>query len=192
LETGPLSDGRKWLLNTNNVSLADLQGTSHFFHFSLKTLTPHPAVWPLEWLTTLPGALSSEISPITFPKTFSWISRFTALLPSPKTIKIPTIKGPEAKERILAHHSSSTSSTGETGIKDGEVTYGEEVEVTPTDTGKNHPQRGRVREIGSERVVLEVVPTGEYQGGIGKSIRVVFPRRGFSIKSVQAKGKARL
>lgn len=64
------------------------------------------------------------------------------------------------------------------------------MEVAPVDTGKEHPQRGRVRELNSEIIVVEVVPTGEYNGQ--RALRVHFPRKGYEIKSVSAKGDARL
>ncbi|RPB05293.1 hypothetical protein L873DRAFT_1798295 [Choiromyces venosus 120613-1] len=170
-----LSDGRDWILG-DKMTLADIE-----------------AIWPLEWLTTLSGALDSTVATDTYPKTFSWIKRFTALLPAPKSFKIPTIKGAEAKVIILDHGQVSTYSTADIGVPDNDpsgVTFGEEVEVTPIDTGKNHPQRGRVRALGKDRIIIEVTPTEAYVGG--SSLRVVFPKKGFQVKSVSAKGNARL
>lgn len=170
-----LSDDREWILG-DKMTLADIE-----------------AIWPLEWLTTLPGALDSTITEDTYPRTFSWIKRFTALLPAPRSVKIPTIKGAEAIDVILDHGQASTSSASDMGVPDGDpsgVAFGEEVEVTPVDTGKSHPQRGRVRALGKDRVVIEVTSAEAYDGdGL---VRVVFPRRGFEIGSVRAKGNAKL
>jgi len=80
------------------------------------------------------------------------------------------------------------------GVPDGDpsgVAFGEEVEVTPVDTGKSHPQRGRVRALGKDRVVIEVTSAEEAYDGDGL-VRVVFPKKGFEIKSVRAKGNAKL
>ena len=129
----------------------------------------------------------------TYPKTFSWIKRFTALLPAPRSVKIPTIKGAEAKDIILDHGQASTSSTSDIGVPDddpSDAAFGEEVEVTPVDTGKNHPQRGRVKALGTDRIIIEVASTEAYAGG--GLLRVVFPRKGFEIESVSVKGNAKL
>ncbi|CUS08400.1 unnamed protein product [Tuber aestivum] len=170
-----LSDGRYWILG-NKMSLADLE-----------------SIWLPEWLTTLPGALDSAVTADTHPKTFSWIKRFTALLPAPKSVKIPTIKGAEAKDIILDHEQVSTSPGTDIGAPDNDpsgIALGEEVEVTPVDTGKNHPQRGRVRALGKDRIIIEVTPTGAHVGS--GSLKVVFPRKGFEIKSLGTEGNARL
>lgn len=129
----------------------------------------------------------------TYPKTFSWIKRFTALLPAPRSVKIPTIKGAEAKDIILDHGQASASSTSDIGVPDDDLSgaaFSEEVEVTPVDTGKNHPQRGRVKALGTDRIIIEVASTEAYTGG--GLLRVVFPRKGFEIKSVSVKGNAKL
>ncbi|KAG0634917.1 hypothetical protein HOY80DRAFT_894041, partial [Tuber brumale] len=170
-----LSDDRDWILG-DKMTLADIE-----------------AIWPLEWLTTLPGALDSTVTADTYPKTFSWIKRFIALLPVPKSVKIPTITGAEAKGIILDHEQASTSSTSDTGVPANDpsgVALGEEVEVTPVDTGKNHPQRGKVSALVKDRIIIEVTPTEAYAGS--GSLKVVFPKKGFEIKSVNTKGNARL
>lgn len=192
IEAKVLSDGRDWVLG-DRVSLADLQGAPPLTSFCSDPLLTQTAVWPLEWLATLPGALDSTITVQTFPRTFAWIKRFTALLPAPKTARIPTVKGPEAKEIILGYSSAGSPSTGDIEVPDNApsgLTYGEEVEVTPADTGKNHPQRGRLTALGNERIILEVTPPGEYVGG--RSLRLVFPRKGYEIRSPSAKRDAKI
>ena len=60
LETTLLADGRDWVLNTPSPSLSDIE-----------------AIWPLDWLVGLPGALpADQISAEIFPKVFAWIARF--------------------------------------------------------------------------------------------------------------------
>ncbi|KAL7274521.1 hypothetical protein RUND412_002583 [Rhizina undulata] len=173
-----LSDSRPWILGSE-FSLVDLE-----------------AVWPFEWMITMPGALeNTAITPSNFPKTFSYVSRFTSLLksscPDPKIN--PTISGSDAKEAIISCSklAEEVIEIGLTGSEDQRsINFGEEVEVAPVDSGKNHPQRGRVRGLDEERVVLEVVPTGEVKDG--RTVRVVFPIRGFEIRSVAAQGGAKL
>ncbi|PBP19658.1 glutathione S-transferase, partial [Diplocarpon rosae] len=66
LETRILADGREWVLGGEGPSLGDIE------------------VWLFHWLTTLHGALPPDlISPIHFPKVFSWISRFQSCPLSP-------------------------------------------------------------------------------------------------------------
>lgn len=150
-------------------------------------------------MVNLRGALAgSDITATTFPKTFAYISRFNALLPRPKAVSVavPKIKGPEAKEIILSYNdqkSLGSSATGNIGVLgDGlsGVMFGEEMEITPVDTGKEHPQRGRIRELSKEIAVLEVVPMGECNGK--RALRLHFPRKGYTIKGLGAGGNARL
>lgn len=146
------------------------------------------AVWPLEWVISLPGALAgSDISATTFPKTFAFVARFMALL-SGRPAVATKIKGDAAAEAILSHSSGPVA-----GVADGDssgLALGEEVEVAPLDTGRAHPQRGRLSSLSKEVVVVEVVPTGQF-GGRG-ALHVHFPRNGYQVQSVSAKGVPRL
>lgn len=146
------------------------------------------AVWPLEWVISLPGALAgSDISATTFPKTFAYVARFMALL-SGRLVMATKIKGAAAAEAILSYGSGPVA-----GLVDGDLsglTLGEEVEVTPLDTGRAHPQRGRLSSLSEEIVVVKVVPTGQF-GGRG-ALHVHFPRKGYQVQSVSAKGDSRL
>ncbi|KAI5843397.1 hypothetical protein DFP73DRAFT_551883 [Morchella snyderi] len=172
-----LSDGRDWILG-NELSLADIE-----------------VAWPLEWVISMPGALlNSDITPETFPKTFAHITRLKARIPDSKAAGVTKIKGEEAKAVILSYHTQQEE-TGNVGVTDDDpsgVTWGEEVEITPVDTGRANPQRGRVRELSKEKVVIEVVPTGEYHGKGRKALRVHFPRERYEVVSRSAKGGAKL
>ncbi|RPB20501.1 hypothetical protein L211DRAFT_829254 [Terfezia boudieri ATCC MYA-4762] len=180
VETIFLGGGKKWILSGDKPTVADLM-----------------AIWPLDWVTTIPNALSLDptiptaalITPTTYPLTFAWISRFQSLcksLPPGKTI-VPTLTGQEAKENILA----ATAMASELGVDEDDplgLKKGEMVEVVPTDSGVLNPQRGRLLGLGIGEVVLEVdVPnTG------GKVVRVHFPRRNYRITRVEVEGKANL
>ncbi|KAF8457529.1 hypothetical protein BGX38DRAFT_1265819 [Terfezia claveryi] len=180
VETIFLGGGKKWILSGDKPTVADLM-----------------AIWPLDWVTTVPNALSLDpttptaalITPTTHPLTFAWISRFQSLcksLPPGKTI-VPTLTGQEAKENILA----ATAMASELGVDVEDplgLKKGEMVEVVPTDSGVLDPQRGRLLGLGVGEVVLEVdVPsTG------GKVVRVHFPRRNYRITRVRVEGKANL
>lgn len=145
-------------------------------------LTP-TATWPLEWVIGIPGALAgSDISATAFPKTFTYVKRFMSLLSG--CLEVATkITGDAAAEAILAHSSGPVA-----GVVDGDssgLTLREEVEVTPLDTGRAHPQRGRLSSLNNEVVIVEVVPTGQF-GGRG-ALHVYFPRNGYQVQSVSAK-----
>lgn len=55
---------------------------------------------------------------------------------------------------------------------------GGRVKVFPTDTGRNHPQRGRLVRHDGGRIELLVTPPGELR----RSLRVVFPTHGYRIE----------
>lgn len=135
-------------------------------------------MWPLEWVISLPGALAgSDITAATFPKTFAYVARFMALL-SGCPVVATKIKGVAAAEAILSYGTSSRvvarDSSGPHEV------LREEVEVTPIDTGKAHPQCGIVSVLNKEVVVVEVVPTGQFAGR--GTLQVHFPREGYQIK----------
>lgn len=172
-----LSDGRDWILG-KELSLVDIE-----------------VAWPLEWVISMPGALlNSNITPSAFPKTFAHIARLKARIPDAKAAGVTRIKGEQAKEVILSY-STQQQETGNVGVTDQDpsgVTFGEEVEITPVDTGRANPQRGRIRELSAEVVVIEVVPTGELHGTGRSALRVHFPREGYEVVSKSAKGDAKL
>ncbi|KAF8243767.1 hypothetical protein K440DRAFT_605886 [Wilcoxina mikolae CBS 423.85] len=146
-----LGDGRKWVLGGDGLSLADIN-----------------ALWVLEWMIHLPGALAgSEISEGKYPYTFAWVSRFLERMG--KVVRAPVVTGVEARDAILGAEREDF----------GENEEGEMVAVSPVDTGKNHPQIGVLRKRDAERVVLEVVPPGEE-----RSLRIVFPTEGFEVVGI--------
>lgn len=142
-------------------------------------------MWPLEWVISLPGALAgSDITATIFPKTFAYVARFMALL-SGRPVVATKVKGAAAAEAILSYGSSPSG-----GVVAGDssgLVLGAEVEITPLDTGKAHPQRGRVSALNKDVVIVEVTPTGQFAGR--GSLRVHFPRKGYQ---VSVKGDSRL
>ncbi|CCX29604.1 hypothetical protein FPQ18DRAFT_376764 [Pyronema domesticum] len=153
-----LKDGRDWVLGGKEVSLGDVN-----------------AVWVLEWMINLPGALAgSNISKETYPKTFAWVGRFMAKVGKKR---VPKISAQQAKEVILSEQKEDF------GV---EIQGGGLVKVAPTDTGKNHPQVGVLRKRENGKIVLEVMPPNER-----RTLKVVFPEEGFEVKEV-ARGEAKL
>jgi hypothetical protein len=133
------------------------------------------AVWVLEWMINLPGALAgSNISKETYPKTFAWVERFMAKVGMKR---VPKISAQQAKEAILSGKKEDF------GV---EIQGGGLVKVAPTDTGKNHPQIGVLRKRENGKIVLEVMPPNER-----RTLKVVFPEEGFEVKEV-ARGEAKL
>lgn len=64
---------------------------------------------------------------------------------------------------------------------EGGWSFDDEVEVLPVDTGRLHPQKGRLRGLTKETVTLEVVPPGEEEGG--RALLFVAPRTGYEIRA---------
>ncbi|KAM7209168.1 hypothetical protein V8F20_000506 [Naviculisporaceae sp. PSN 640] len=188
LESTLLSDGRTWILNTpakNGPSLADLE-----------------AIWPLHWLTTLPGALPKEyISPENFPKVFAWIKRFDGAVNAAKkkykTLQSKIVKGDEAEGiiRSSAFYEPEVGSWDVNGQKEPIVKFhGLEkgkslVEIWPADTGVKHRDLGVLVGINEEEVVIEKVRgDGNGNGKLGGegNVRVHAPRHGFRLRGVKA------
>ncbi|KAH9900287.1 glutathione S-transferase [Xylariomycetidae sp. FL2044] len=171
LEETLLSDGRPWILGTEGPSLADIE-----------------AVWPLHWLTTMPGALPVEIVGMrTFPRVFGWIERFTAAVKQgeQKVEQPRTVEGEEAGRLVFGSGFAEEEKDGE-GVTDESVDLvvkserlvkGCGVRFWPTDTGSSHKDSGRLAWIDASEVVLETVGNAEGAG----SLRVHAPRHGFRV-----------
>ncbi|OAF58852.1 hypothetical protein VC83_06338 [Pseudogymnoascus destructans] len=127
LENGLLADGRKWLLNTPQVSSVDLE-----------------AIWPLHWVFGMPGAIPAEVaSKETFPKVFAWVERFNAAVGAARKANgnAKALKGFEAAEKIWG----SEWAEGLRGVDERDpvgLKAGQEVLVHPTDSGVTHKDQG--------------------------------------------------
>lgn len=143
-----LKDGRDWIMS-GKVTLADVN-----------------AVWVLEWMINLQGALEgSDITKEKYPLTFAWVERFLGCMG--KIARGDLITGEQAKAMILAEAEEEKA--------------GDTAKVTPVDTGRNHPQFGRLVACEGGRVILEVTPSEE-----SRTVKVVFPEDGFEVATADA------
>ncbi|KAI9709975.1 MAG: hypothetical protein M1820_003053 [Bogoriella megaspora] len=166
-----LSDGRDWISGTERPSLGDID-----------------AIWPVDWLMGMPGALPEEtISEKQFPKVWAWDRRFRAALKeaagSNVQKKATEVKGEQATRFV------GESDFVETVAVDGNdplrLKEGTTVEVWPIDSGFSHKDRGRLVGLTKDEVVAAV------QTKERREVRVHMPRWGFRIREVDS-GNARL
>lgn len=165
LETTVFADGREWLLKTPAPSLADIE-----------------AVWPLHWLSKIPGAFSKDqLSEKQFPKVFAWVERFDkAVGAAAKKLGAAGISGEEATKTIVsapyfdeAGRVLETESVVQTlGLKQGD-----RVIVFPSDYGMTHKDSGMLVSIDEKEVVFET--KAKVAGS--PTVRVHAPRLGFRV-----------
>jgi hypothetical protein len=152
------------------------------------------AIWPFHWLTTMPGALPTAIiSPTQFPKTFAWISRFDKHTKSAhKSLTPPpaSIKGPDAAKRILSSDFTDVQLAAEScaGVELGEnepsgLKVGDEVKLSPTDSGASHKDVGKLVWLDGEEIVIEK------KSEEGVPVRIHAPRHGFRVVRSDAGAK---
>jgi len=123
-------------------------------------------------MQTLPGALAgSDISAAKYPRTYAWIARFLARMGP--VARGTRVSGAEAKEIVLADGSAPDAAAVE------------EVSVVPRDTGRTHPQLGRLLRREAHKVTLQVTPPGEDS----RTILVVVPTDGFELVKVATGAK---
>ncbi|KAL1875374.1 hypothetical protein Daus18300_003113 [Diaporthe australafricana] len=167
LETTLLADGRNWVLKTEGPSLADIE-----------------AVWPLHWLSGLPGALpSDQISKTQFPNVFAWIERFekTVTAAKQKLGKVPSVSGEDAA-RTIAQSSYFEGAAKEVEereplVKALGLKKGDNIVVFPLDSGSSHKDSGVLSSLNSKEVVFETKV--ETEGS--PIVRVHAPRHGFRV-----------
>ncbi|BFZ62964.1 hypothetical protein YB2330_004076 [Saitoella coloradoensis] len=159
IENEVLADGRDWVLGTEKCGMGDVQLS-----------------WVVDWVINGLGATKGLIDQDTHPKTCAWLSRFRkAVKDGTTTIKRSSIKGEEAKAKILATNTFADVQHDEKDPQLGDC-VGQDVSVVPEDTGTSHPQVGKLVAANSGEVVVEVqVASGE------GAIRVHFPRIGFRV-----------
>ncbi|ROV96780.1 hypothetical protein VMCG_07860 [Cytospora schulzeri] len=167
LETTLLADGRDWILKTDSPSLADIE-----------------AVWPLHWISGLPGALPPDnISKTQYPKVFAWIERFDQAVSAAgaKLGKAPSLSGEEAAETIVG---ASYFETQDGKVHESEplaevlgLKKGEGVVVYPLDSGSSRKDSGVLLSFDSKEVVFET--KADMPGS--PAVRVHAPRHGFRV-----------
>jgi glutathione S-transferase len=159
LEKTIFADGRQFVLGTDKPSLADIQ-----------------SAWIFEWMMGLEGSYPEDsISEKIFPKTYAWCKRYRA------AVDEATNAGPKpeeidgaAAEKILASASASENfpfdSKNPFGLKQGQ-----EVQVSPTDTGLTGVQKGKLVGLDENETVVST------QTKAGTGITVHFPRWKFQV-----------
>ena len=131
---------------------------------------------------------SSDDSP--FRLTLAWLDQVRTALQQAKE-RHPQKGVPErinadvAARRVLGARSQSQAlllDRQEPLLVAGWFSIGDEVEVTPNDTGRV-PQKGKLVAVNAERSVIEV------KGDEGRTVRVHAPRIGFDVKRSKVKAK---
>ncbi|KKZ59040.1 hypothetical protein EMCG_00908 [[Emmonsia] crescens] len=162
LETTLLADGRDWLRNTDNPSLADIH-----------------AIWPLDWVDGLDGALDRDIfTEARYPKVFAWMARFrktaaeaTSALPT----KPQTLSGEQVLESLIA--ADFVEPEGNVDKYDAlKFQKGQDVVVWPTDNGYNYKDSGELVALTPQEVVVQRKVMDNRT-----AVRIHFPRTNFRI-----------
>ncbi|KAL1297894.1 hypothetical protein AAFC00_006412 [Neodothiora populina] len=166
LETMFLADGRNWILGSKKgPSVVDIE-----------------AVFPL-YLAFLVWGAPSEVIQATCPKTYAWILRFHQAVTDASGSSAPkpkSLTGEEVKKRILDESAPESDETyiSAMGIDETDstgLTYGQMVEVWPTDTGSNSRQRGKLVGLSPDEVCV--------RNEMG--IFVHFPRWNYGVEPVE-------
>lgn len=163
LEETILADGRTWILGTPKPSLSDIE-----------------AVWPLNFILEIPGALPEELfSAKAYPKVFAWVDRFRATVEEAKAKNKPrSVSGDEAAAEIANsafHEAEGAVDALDTDARTQGLSKGDAVTVGPTDFGSSCRDAGKLLSLSSEEVVIEA-RAGE------STVRIHAPRHQFSIK----------
>jgi len=165
LECTFLADGRDWILDTKEPSLADLD-----------------AVWPFEWLMVDPRMKDSlpmkHFNVEKYPKVFAWVERFVGELERKKK---------EVGEATVLTSASMSRRTLETASSPEHVSFayddplglkqGDNVEVFPSDYGQTGRTVGAIVGLTTHEVVIR-----NSQG-----MFVHFPRWNFTISKFVSK-----
>lgn len=165
LESTVLADGREWLLKTPDPHLADIE-----------------AVWPLHWLSRIPGAFTKDqLSEEQFPRVFAWMERFDkAVRAAAKKLGAAGISGKEATKTIIAapyFEEAGRVLQTDLMVQTLGLKQGDRVVVFPSDYGMTHKDSGSLVSIDGNEVVFET--KAEVAGS--PTVRVHAPRLGFRI-----------
>jgi glutathione S-transferase len=165
LETTFLADGRDWILNTQEPSLADID-----------------AVWPIKWLISDPkmeDSLPAEhFNAKTYPRVFAWVERFVTELDKKKE-KIPKPSALDGK--AMGKRTLEATTSPETivfvDVNSHRLKQGDEVEVFPSDYGQMGKTAGTIVGLTVHEVVIRN----------SKGMHVHFPRWNFAISRAASK-----
>lgn len=167
LESTLLADGRTWILKTDTPSLADIE-----------------AVWPLHWLTGMPGALPKEMfSAAKYPKVYAWIQRFqeTVSAMEKKLGKPRKLSGEEAAKLIgngQFHDADKGVDGADPVVEFQQLKNGDKIMLWPVDTGSAHKEVGTLIGVDQEETVIEVLQSDQ------TAVRVHAPRHGYRFRKV--------
>ncbi len=179
-----MGDGRMYILNTPEPSLADIHGKCR--RWVVHSYLTGTGIWTYDWTLQRENNMYAElekevISQKTFPKVFAWIDRLREAYEAAteKNGKAEVISDRDAIDKILASDYFETE--GHVDKLDPlQLTKGQMVDISPVDSGFSHHDKGELLSLGLKEVVIKkAVPNGQGQ------IRVHFPRINFSIKAVQ-------
>lgn len=197
-----LKDGRTWLLNTSDPSMAELHA-GWLYEWAIHigdSLQQSP-----EQTQAAVGDMTRALSQQEFPHVHAWIKRFrkacdAAARRNPCQGNEDMLEGRDAEEDIMKRILSASSTTDKhatTSVEEGEVLglqKGVEVTVAPTDFGFTHRDRGVLVGLTRDEAVIEVnVPkenpvTAAVGGATPGTLRLHYPRVGFKILPVADTG----
>lgn len=143
------------------------------------------AIWPIDWLIGLEGALPSELfNEKQFPKVYAWVARFNSAYRKARSAaaKPTSLKGSEAKQRISQAAFAETKLTVDKNDP-LRLNAGDEVEVWPIDSGFKHRDRGRLLKLSTTEVVIAI------QSEDHEEIHLHTPRNNFRIAAVNSASK---
>jgi len=157
-----LADNRKWILDTNEPTVADID-----------------AVWPFEWMIIDPYMKDclpqQNVNVKVYPKVYAWVTRFMDLVEEKKkACAVPTTLDGEA---MTSRTMSASSPADDIGFsKDDPLDLQEEdkIQVFPSDYGQMGVSVGRLVGLSTNEVVIEN----------DKGLHLHFPRWNFSIEKV--------
>ncbi|OAG41866.1 hypothetical protein AYO21_03869 [Fonsecaea monophora] len=164
METELLADGRAFLLDTPEPTLADIH-----------------AIWTFDW--TLQEKMrmyecleKDVINPTLFPKTFAYVDRFRKVIADKSRPSVPAaVSSDEAIDLILTSDFFEPEGTVDP-LDPLKLKKGQLVEVFPVDSGFTHHDKGELVSIGVNEVVIASTP----KVGEGR-LRLHFPRVNFRI-----------
>ncbi|RMZ72237.1 glutathione s-transferase [Pyrenophora seminiperda CCB06] len=165
LECTFLADGRDWILDTKEPSLADID-----------------AIWPFVWLMVDPRMKDSlpikHFNADKYPKVFAWVERFVAEVERKKKElgKTTVLDSNSMGQRILGTASSpehvSFIDDDMLGLKQGD-----DVKVFPSDYGQMGKTVGAIVGLTADEVVIRS----------SQGVFMHFPRWNYTIKKVPSK-----
>jgi glutathione S-transferase len=167
LETTFLADGRDWILNTQEPSLADID-----------------AVWPFKWLMSdrnMKDSLPAELfNANKYPKVFAWVERFVMELDKKKkSLPKPSALDGKAMCKRTLEAATLPEVVAFTNPNSHGLEQGDEVEIFPSDYGQMGKTAGTLVGLSVHEVVIRN----------SKGIHVHFPRWNFTISRAASKSR---